>query len=197
MRGDLAEGQAGFEACDDGNQLQTDACLNDCVAAQCGDGFVQENVEACDDANNAQTDECLNNCSSPTCGDGFVRAGVEACDDGNQDNNDGCSNACTENRRPCSVVAAAWCTAKGWRVAGGAQGGNIVCTVDGRGTGNNCDTCSTYNIIVWRNGSKERHCDGHNYSTRAGTFYSAHTPCRCGDNLDACGQWDMQNCIPD
>ena len=144
-----------------------------------------------------QTDECLNDCSSPTCGDGIVRAGVEACDDGNQDNNDGCSNACTENRRPCSVVAAAWCTAKGWRVAGGAQGGNIVCTVDGRGTGSNCDTCSTYNIIVWRNGSKERHCVGHSYSTRAGTFYSAHTPCRCGDNLDACGQWDMQNCIPD
>ena len=95
------------------------------------------------------------------------------------------------------MVAAAWCKAKGWKVVGGAKDGNIVCTIDGRGTGSNCDTCSTYNIIVWKNGSKERHCTGHSYSTQAGKVYSAHTPCTCGNNLDYCTSWSMNGCTPD
>jgi hypothetical protein len=36
------------EACDDGNPDNTDACLDTCVAAACGDTFVQVGVEACD-----------------------------------------------------------------------------------------------------------------------------------------------------
>ena len=39
------------EECDDGNGSNTDACLNACVAARCGDSFVQLTVEACDDGN--------------------------------------------------------------------------------------------------------------------------------------------------
>ena len=46
----------GIEVCDDGNQDPTDACLNDCTLARCGDGFVRAGVEACDDANQVQTD---------------------------------------------------------------------------------------------------------------------------------------------
>ena len=45
------------EACDDGNELNTDACLNDCSAASCGDNVArldlaegEEGHEACDDA---------------------------------------------------------------------------------------------------------------------------------------------------
>ncbi len=101
----------------------------------------------------------------------------------------GCSGTC------CSVVAANWCSAKGWPVVGAAQGGNIVCTSDGRGDANNCDTCATYNIVVWQNGSQERYCPGA-YSTVAGGVYGAHTPCACGDNLPFCENWDMQGCIP-
>ena len=93
-------------------------------------------------------------------------------------------------------MAKAACAAKGWQHVGGYDG-NIVCTIDGRSTGNNCDTCSTYNIFVWKNGSKELHCTNHNYSTVAGKFYSAHTPCACGNNLDVCDSWDMKNCTPD
>ena len=33
--------QNGVEACDDGNGINTDGCLNNCVAATCGDGYVQ------------------------------------------------------------------------------------------------------------------------------------------------------------
>jgi cysteine-rich repeat protein len=86
--------QAGIEACDDGNAIETDACLSTCVTASCGDGFVQAGVEACDDANVVPTDACLNTCVAATCGDGFVQAGVEACDDGNANNSDACLNTC-------------------------------------------------------------------------------------------------------
>ncbi len=42
------------EECDDGNQLDTDACV-DCKLAKCGDGFVEAGVELCGDA---PTDAC-------------------------------------------------------------------------------------------------------------------------------------------
>jgi hypothetical protein len=116
-------------------------------------------------------------------------------DDGIDQNCDG-SDAVGETRL-CSEVANDHCEAKGWVVVEGPSGGNIVCTIDGRSSGNNCDTCSTYNIYVWEHGSEERHCTGYGYSTNAGNFYSAHTPCACGDNLDFCGSWDMEGCIPD
>ena len=113
-----------------------------------------------------------------------------------------CTGACAWggwgacNGTCCSQVAANWCAAKGWPVVGAAQGGNIVCTIDGRSDGNNCDACATYNIVVWVNGSEERHCPGV-YSTVAGGVYSAHNPCACGDNLTLCENWNMQGCVPD
>lgn len=70
------------EACDDGNVSDSDACLTSCLAATCGDGFVQAGVEACDDGNASETDACLTSCTAASCGDGFVQAGVEACDPG-------------------------------------------------------------------------------------------------------------------
>jgi hypothetical protein len=98
--------------------------------------------------------------------------------------------------RLCSEVATEFCEAKGWIVVGGALGGNIVCTSDGRDTRNNCSSCSEYNIAVWEYGSQERHCPG-SYSTLAGHVYAGHIPCTCSDNLYHCEAWDMQNCIPD
>ena len=84
----------GAEQCDDGNNSNNDACLNNCMLATCGDGFVQTGVEQCDDGNNSNNDACLNTCALATCGDGFVRTGVEQCDDGNNSNNDACLNSC-------------------------------------------------------------------------------------------------------
>ena len=52
----------GPEACDDGNHDNTDACLNTCVAATCGDGYVHAGVETCDDGNRIDTDSCTNSC---------------------------------------------------------------------------------------------------------------------------------------
>jgi cysteine-rich repeat protein len=80
--------------CDDANADNTDACLNTCAAATCGDGFVRAGVEMCDDANADNTDACLNTCAAATCGDSFIQAGVETCDDSNTAAGDCCSSAC-------------------------------------------------------------------------------------------------------
>jgi cysteine-rich repeat protein len=85
------------EACDDANDSQTDACLNDCSSAECGDGLVFEDEEDCDDANGVQTDDCLNDCRDAQCGDGFIHEGIEACDDQNVIDDDDCANDCTLN----------------------------------------------------------------------------------------------------
>lgn len=85
------------EICDDGNQLQNDACLNNCLPATCGDGIVNTpggKPEACDDGNRNPFDGCTNECALAKCGDGIVLLGVESCDDGNSDNGDDCTNAC-------------------------------------------------------------------------------------------------------
>lgn len=85
------------EECDDGNTDNTDACLNSCDDASCGDSFVWTGNEECDDGNTDNTDACLNSCDDASCWDSFVWAGNEECDDGNADPNDDCSNICETN----------------------------------------------------------------------------------------------------
>jgi cysteine-rich repeat protein len=55
----------GNEVCDDGNDVNTDDCLDTCEAASCGDGFVWENNEECDDQNGDNADGCLETCVVP------------------------------------------------------------------------------------------------------------------------------------
>ncbi len=80
------------EECDDGNNDDSDYCLNTCLIATCGDGIVGPGEE-CDDANDENQDTCVATCTHQKCGDGFVGPG-EACDDGNKDNSDGCTAKC-------------------------------------------------------------------------------------------------------
>ena len=49
----------------------TDACLNDCSVARCGDGC-PDRVEACDDENGVDDDEC-NDCRRPNTGDSEIQ----------------------------------------------------------------------------------------------------------------------------
>lgn len=88
----------GNEQCDDANDDNTDACLNTCESAQCGDGIIRRGHEYCDDENNNSGDGCSSRCEleeSPYCGDGILQIGNgEQCDDGNDNNNDGCLNNC-------------------------------------------------------------------------------------------------------
>jgi MYXO-CTERM domain-containing protein len=83
-----------MEECDDGNAEDTDDCLSTCVAASCGDGFIQDGVEECDDGNAEDTDDCPTTCVAASCGDGFVQDGVEECDDGNAEDTDDCPTTC-------------------------------------------------------------------------------------------------------
>jgi len=55
----------GDEECDDGNEVNTDACTNACEDAVCGDSIVQAGVEECDDGNSVDTDDCKNDCTEP------------------------------------------------------------------------------------------------------------------------------------
>ena len=81
-----------LEECDDGNQIDTDACTNACTNAVCGDGIVQEGVEGCDDANMIDTDACVA-CQPAFCGDGIIQEGVEECDGA-----ENCNGACVRDR---------------------------------------------------------------------------------------------------
>jgi cysteine-rich repeat protein len=60
--GDLFVQPSNMEECDDGNGVDTDACVGACKAAECGDAFVQAGVEQCDDGNVANNDGCSATC---------------------------------------------------------------------------------------------------------------------------------------
>jgi cysteine-rich repeat protein len=86
------------EECDDGNSDNADGCLNTCVVASCGDGFLLAGVEECDNGeanSDSLPDACRLDCTKPRCGDGIVDASEE-CDDGNLENTDSCLNTCVE-----------------------------------------------------------------------------------------------------
>jgi cysteine-rich repeat protein len=101
-----------IEACDDGNDVDDDACRNACQLPTCGDGVRRtdlaegdEGFEACDDGNDAEDDACLGDCAAARCGDGVVRhdlssgsVGAENCDDGNGNDADGCTQLCQPPR---------------------------------------------------------------------------------------------------
>lgn len=80
----------GDEECDDGNELNSDACVSGCLEASCGDGWIGPG-EACDDGNTLGGDECSPNCQLPGCGDGIVTP-PEECDSTDRQL---CTEACT------------------------------------------------------------------------------------------------------
>jgi cysteine-rich repeat protein len=95
------------EDCDDGNTNNFDSCLDTCVAAFCGDGFVYEGTEACDDGNTDSNDGCNSSCEFEFCGDGVVQTDpnrVEKCDDGNSESGDGCDANCQEENCGDGIV---------------------------------------------------------------------------------------------
>ena len=78
------------EECDDANVDNTDSCLNSCVSAVCGDGFIQRGAEECDLGSGLNQDDgaCTSTCQQAVCGDGFIYAGVETCDEGENNSDD-------------------------------------------------------------------------------------------------------------
>ncbi len=83
------------EECDDGNTINTDACLDTCMIARCGDGQVWSGTEDCDDGNTvtelcavgeASCTVCNATCHSvagvPVCNATCTSAGATECDSG-------------------------------------------------------------------------------------------------------------------
>ena len=97
-----------LEECDDGNQLDTDYCLNDCTIPLRGDGIIQAD-EQCDLGEDNRDDfnaycpyattcilcnyDCETASISRYFGDGLLDE-EEECDDANRTNGDGCDNSC-------------------------------------------------------------------------------------------------------
>ncbi len=101
--GDTIVQTAAMEECDDGNDVNDDACTELCKLPFCGDGYLN-NSEECDDADEDNTDNCTSECALPKCGDGYLN-GTDECDDGNSVDSDGCSNQCKGT--PTSVASGA------------------------------------------------------------------------------------------
>ena len=91
VRTDLAEDDAGFEACDDGDEDETNGCKNDCTPQVCGDGVVGLG-EGFDDGIVDPDVDC-DGCRPKICGDGILGP-EELCDDGNEIDTDECTNQC-------------------------------------------------------------------------------------------------------
>jgi len=72
----------GDEVCDDGGESAT--CNDDCTAAACGDGVLNETAgEVCDGGGRSAS--CNADCTLAECGDGVVNAAAgETCDDGGE-----------------------------------------------------------------------------------------------------------------
>ena len=95
---------------DNGNVVDTDACVGACVAAKCGDGFVQAGAEDCDDGNMVDNDACGNNCKN-----------VVAC--GGWSWNGGCWYTAPNLGMNCTDVCAPH---GGFNVAASTHVGNMV-----------------------------------------------------------------------
>ena len=115
------------EECDDSNTVDSDACLNNCTEASCGDGFVQLGEEPCDDGN-ACTD--ASQCQGGAC----VATESTICADNNPCLDGTCTlstcedglHAGAETDQDCGGPACAPCT-PGARCAQGPDCASGVC----------------------------------------------------------------------
>ena len=82
----------GGEVCDDGNQLGSDGCNEDCTSDESCGNDIKDPGEECDDGNTKSLDGCSADCTDEFCGDRVVTPNIaEQCDTG------GDSQACDED----------------------------------------------------------------------------------------------------
>lgn len=101
------------EKCDDGNTSNSDACLNTCEKARCGDGFLRSGVEECDDGNTSNADNCSKTCKPTVGAGGSCEDDAHVCRDGLV-----CGKRCVEVV-DCAIEIFGWCIGKNE---------NILCT---------------------------------------------------------------------
>ncbi|MFH1109197.1 MAG: DUF4215 domain-containing protein [Planctomycetota bacterium] len=172
------------EECDDGDFDNTDACLNNCQDACCGDGVILVGVEECDGGGAADCTTAVdtavdtpicngaaapNPCRLSSCGDNYVNtAAGEECDDGNNSDTDACRNNCKTAGCGDGVVRAG---------AEECDDGNIVDTDACR---NNCQDAECGDGVI-RTGVEE--CDDANNVDNDGCRNNCKLP-KCGDGVE-------------
>lgn len=111
LRTDLAEGEEGYELCDDGddnsNEL-ADRCRTNCTLFSCGDE-VKDSNEECDDGNLDDHDGCSATCVLEVCGDGVLRTGLMLGDEGYEECDQGTNNSDQRADACRSTCLAAYC----------------------------------------------------------------------------------------
>jgi hypothetical protein len=86
-----------------------------------------------------------------------------------------------------------YCDSLGWEVQWRSDNGALICSKPKRGGKyGNCDSCSTWRLVVWRAGASDQSPGGNQYLTKAGNFYCGHKPCKAGWNLPHGGLWDKK-----
>jgi cysteine-rich repeat protein len=157
------------ELCDDGNNIDTDGCPNNCTSVDCGDGIINGSCETCDTnafpagAPSSHGPCHPGPCGQPGactfCGDGIVNNG-ETCDDGNANDNDSCRNNCTPPICGDSIINNSGCNEtcdNGTFPAGapsshgpcrpGPCGQPAACTFCGDGIVNDGELCDDGNAV--------------------------------------------------
>ncbi len=100
------------EQCDDGNDVNTDACVN-CMNAECGDGYLEAGVEECDgNINVGQHERCNDECEVEHltyCGDGVKQSPNDDHVNEECDGDDGISGDYEHCSSSCHVVEETYC----------------------------------------------------------------------------------------
>lgn len=110
------------EQCDDGNDINTDNCLTNCLFNTCGDGIINLGVEECDDI--TETENCDNDCTKVICGDFVVnKSAGEECDEGDKWFGTNCYNTCKERDLLIFVTSGVYSPD-----LGGVKGADKLCT---------------------------------------------------------------------
>jgi cysteine-rich repeat protein len=182
----------GVEACDDGNSSNTDDCLNTCVPAACGDGFVRQGLETCDDGNQNSGDGCSSTCQV----EGALKPNGQACSAANQCQSTFCVDGVCSNTACTGLCQSPLAAKKG----GGADG---VCGNIGGGLDPDAECGDQGAASCGTNGF----CNG----AGACQLYAAGTPCSAAscsngtlNKADSCNGLgscvaptpDMQSCSP-
>ena len=69
--------------------------------------------------------------------------------------------------------------------------GSLICTKGSTSSGSNCNSCGTWRVLVWKNGSGDPYAPEKTFNTHAGYYYGGHNP--CGYEEESHGQgypWD-------
>ncbi|MBT3835006.1 DUF4215 domain-containing protein [Candidatus Peribacteria bacterium] len=180
------------EDCDDGNDLNTDACTEICENARCGDGHIYIGVETCDDGDalNGTPNHCNLTCdgiTSSSCNNRVKESGEE-CDDGNLVDEDDCTNACEDAECGDGFT---------WNLESGTETCDDENTTLGDGCDNNCnittqcsDTVDNDGDLVADTGDPGCHTDENALN---GTSYDATDDdethaASCGNGVEETGE---------